>query len=1026
MSTGTSTGYGPRARLIFDGDEQKYELWEVKFLGYMRLQKLLKVIIGEETDTTKNEEAFAELVQCLDDRSLSLIIRDAKDDGKKALEILREYYLGKSKPRIISLYTELTSLKKGTDENVTDYIIRAETAATSLKTAGETISDSLLVAMVLKGLPVEYKTFSTVVAQKDKIMSFSEFKVALRSFEETEKCQQAHSSVEDSVMNIKPRQEGVKCHFCGKLGHRQSDCWIKAREENKAKGKQNRWCEHCKSHTHDTKYCRKKNNTVKTVTDNTGDDGIGGNENSHSFAFKANSYSSGNSKAEGKISHGLLVDCGATTHIINDKNKFVKLNENFNSATHFIELADGSRKSGIVSAKGDARVILCDKNGNQHKVMLKDALYIPSYNQDIFSVQAATERGASVSFSQNKANLKAENGTVFDIEQHGKLYYLNNVNSSKVGKHSLKEWHEILGHRNVNDVLKLECVVNGMKITDNKKFDCDICTLGKMTQYINRSPDKRATSPLDFVHCDLAGPIEPMAREGFRYALSFVDDYSGLIMVYFLKQKSDTLVATEKYLADISPYGAIKRLRCDNGGEFSSAEFKTLIFKNKIKQEFTAPDSPHQNGTVERSWRSLFDMARCLVLQAKLPKNLWTYAVKAAAYICNRCYNPRTTKTPFEIFTNEKPNISNMHVFGTKCFAYIQDKKKLDNRSRQGVFVGYDSQSPAYLVYFPDKHDIKRVRCVKFSETLKMEEEQNDIEYGQQRPLRKDVEDQNQINAQEETETSETETSETETSETETNETEEQNRRYPQREHKKPAYLSDYVAETKLENVATCHVDYCYRVTNIPNTYQEAISSDECQKWQEAMKEEMTALKDNNTYELTKLPEGRTLIKGRWVYAIKISPNTEEKFKARYVAKGYSQVENIDYHETFAPTARMTSIRMLMQIVVQDNFTVHQMNAKTAYLNADIDCEIYMEQPEGFVQFTDKNEKLVCKLKKSLYGLKQSGRNWNNLLHSFLLSENFEQSIVALSYVSTADIDTERKLDIFCINENVTFPVSNL
>ena len=129
MTTHPTTGYGPRYRLYFDGDERKYELWEVKFLGYLRLQKLYHVILNPPagdasaadiaSDTQKNAEAFAELVQCLDDRSLSLAIRDAKDNGREALKILREHYLSKGKPRIISLYTELTSLKKSENECVT-------------------------------------------------------------------------------------------------------------------------------------------------------------------------------------------------------------------------------------------------------------------------------------------------------------------------------------------------------------------------------------------------------------------------------------------------------------------------------------------------------------------------------------------------------------------------------------------------------------------------------------------------------------------------------------------------------------------------------------------------------------------------------------------------------------------------------------------------------------------------------------------------------------------------------------------
>ncbi|KAL7637430.1 UNVERIFIED_CONTAM: hypothetical protein RMT77_012158 [Armadillidium vulgare] len=220
-----TTGYGPR-RLYFDGDVEKYELWEVKFLGHLRLQNLLHVINDStaDADGDDNAKVFAELVLVLDDRSLSLIIRDAKDDGKKALKILHDHYLGSSKPRVIALYTELTSLKLGSDEDVTDYILRAETAATFLKSAGETVSDSLLIAMVLKGLPSGYRTFSTVIIQKERPLTFSEFKVALRSFEETVKSQQADIKPGENVMKIKDRKSYVECFSCGKVGHKQFEC----------------------------------------------------------------------------------------------------------------------------------------------------------------------------------------------------------------------------------------------------------------------------------------------------------------------------------------------------------------------------------------------------------------------------------------------------------------------------------------------------------------------------------------------------------------------------------------------------------------------------------------------------------------------------------------------------------------------------------------------------------------------------------------------------------------------------------
>jgi hypothetical protein len=988
----------------------------------MRLQKLHDVIDpppdeeGKEVvvDAAKNADAFAELIQCLDDRSLALVMRDAKNKGKEALKILKDHYLSKGKCRIISLYTELTSLIKGEAESVTDYMLRAETAATSLKTSGEVISDSLLIAMILKGLPFEFKPFSTVVTQKDKAHTFSEFKVALRSFEETDKlCRE--DTKENSVMKMSFKHqnsargggsrngfkgEGVPktgfkhrsdagensaptCFSCGKHGHKASDCWSK----NKS---QSRWCEICKNRSHDTKFCRRRRDSAKFV-DHSHD------SSEHTFAFKVNVDTMVHDVK------GLLVDCGATTHILRDESKFVSFDHTFDPQNHFIELADGSRANNIALKKGNAQVSIVDSNGVDREIILENALYVPSFKQDIFSVQAAIDKGASVEFKPDSAELVCLNGVKFDIEKKGRLYFLNNTISSNGTSHTLKDWHKILGHCNGKDVLQLENVVEGMKITSKQDFECGVCVKGKMTQYRNREPDKRADSILQLVHCDLAGPIDPVAKDGFKYALGFVDDYSGLIMVYFLRQKSDTVHATERFLSDCAPYGSVKCLRSDFGGEFTSGAFESLLVKNHIKHEKSAPYSPHQNGTVERSWRSLFEMARCLLLESKLPKLLWSYAVMAAVYTRNRCYNSRLGKTPFEIFTGQKPNISNMHVFGCVCYAYVQNKKKLDARSEKCIFVGYDKGSPAYLVYYPERQAVKRVRCVKFTSTFEHEQNsdggstdhefiplhdeplihvgvredgvQGEPDIHIDRPENQDVQENQNVIPE--------------------NDFEGDNvGRYPRRRCNMPKYLEDYVVDDGIDDRVNYAVDYCYAMADIPITHQEAVTSADSNHWQKAMEEEMNALRENETFELTPLPKARKAVGGRWVYNVKINQDGEERYKARFVAKGYSQLPDIDYQETFSPTARITSVRILMQLAVQYNLIVHQMDVKTAYLNAPIDCELYVEQPEGFEKMGKNGEKLFCRLKKSLYGLKQSGRNWNTMLDSYLSAQGFSQSSV--------------------------------
>lgn len=556
------------------------------------------------------------------------------------------------------------------------------------------------------------------------------------------------------------------------------------------------------------------------------------------------------------------------------------------------------------------------------------------------------------------------------------------------GCFDLQTWHEILGHCNYDDIQKLPKVVEGMTIKGNvEKSDCDVCIQGKFVQTRNREPDTRAKEALELVHTDLAGPIDPTSRDGYRLALSFTDDFSSAVFVY------DTVYATQKFFADTAPYGKIKCIRSDNGTEFMSSDYQTLLNKNGIKHETSAPYSPHQNGTAERNWRTLFDMARCMLIESNLPKTLWPYAVQTAAVVRNRCFNNRTKQTSYYMLTGKKPDISRMQKFGSVCYAYKHDKKKLDTRSEKGIFIGYDKNSPAYLVYYPERNKVQKHRLLKFVSKKTVEQQtqtvltdDDDLEV-----TRTDrttpIPDLISENTQDEPEV----INPVVNSEAQTGEN--NSERYPTRARKKPGYLSEYVSDMDSDDQALTNIDYCYRLAcGVPQTFGEAVTSANSKDWIKAMDDEMQSLRDNNTFTLTNLPEGKNTVGGKWVYAVKRNMDGSDKYKARYVAKGYSQKYGVDYEETFSPTANMTSVRVLMQKAAQENLTLHQMDVKTAYLHAPIDCDIYLEQPEGYETKSHKNEKLVYKLEKSLYGLKQSGRNWNQMLHSYLMKNDFVQN----------------------------------
>ena len=205
-------------------------------------------------------------------------------------------------------------------------------------------------------------------------------------------------------------------------------------------------------------------------------------------------------------------------------------------------------------------------------VYLNNVSYSPTFPQSIFSIKAATKvdagekSGASVLLRADDGVLISKDGSKFPIHCRGQLYFLkvfpggignsthnksdfstttnaqnnefvNFCSANTIHSSSLEEWHRILGHANQHDILKLEKLVSDMKITSKEKFDCETCTLGKQVVCRNKSADERSNVPLEFVHSDLAGPISPTAKDNFRYVMNFVDDFTGVCFVYFLRQK---------------------------------------------------------------------------------------------------------------------------------------------------------------------------------------------------------------------------------------------------------------------------------------------------------------------------------------------------------------------------------------------------------------------------------------------------------------------------------------------------------
>jgi hypothetical protein len=198
------------------------------------------------------------------------------------------------------------------------------------------------------------------------------------------------------------------------------------------------------------------------------------------------------------------------------------------------------------------------------------------------------------------------------------------------------------------------------------------------------------------------------------------------------------------------------------------------------------------------------------------------------------------------------------------------------------------------------------------------------------------------------------------------------------KESKRPQRLSSYI------EVVSHIIDY------EPSSYEEASSHP---VWRDAMMEEYQSIMKNDVWDIVQIPKGKSVVTFKWIYKIKHAVDRSiEKHKARFVARGLSQVEGVDYEETFANVARYTSIRTIIALASTLGWRLHQMDVKTTFLNRENEEEVYIEQPDGFV--IHGKESHVCRLKKALYGLKQAPRAWYARIDGYLMSLGFSKSVV--------------------------------
>ena len=431
-----------------------------------------------------------------------------------------------------------------------------------------------------------------------------------------------------------------------------------------------------------------------------------------------------------------------------------------------------------------------------------------------------------------------------------------------------------------------------------------------------------------------------------------------------LKSKDEALEKFVFYKAEVENQlnKKIKVIRSDRGGEYVTP-FGDYCGQHGIRHEVTPPYSPQSNGVAERKNRTLKEMMNAMLISSGLHQNMWGEAILSAIYLLNKVPRKDEQKTPYELWKGRQPSYKYLRMWG--CLAKVAfptpKKVKIGPKTVDCIFIGYAQNSSAYrfLVYkseIPDihKNTIMESRNASFFEHVfpcKFEEGPSLCK----RTFETMNEDsQNQEQEQEE-------------------EVEDEPRRSKRIRTEKsfgPNFLT-------------------YMLESEPQSYKEAMNSLEGSLWKEAIKSEIDSILQNHMWELVDLPPSSKPLGYKWIFKRKMKTDgTINKYKARLVIKGYKQKEGLDYFDTYSPVTRITSIRMVLAIAALRNLEIHQMDVKTAFLNGDLDEEIYLEQPEGFV--APGQEKKVCKLVKSLYGLKQAPKQWHQKFDSVVLANGFK------------------------------------
>jgi hypothetical protein len=861
-------------------------------------------------------------------------------------------------------------------------------------------SENAKIAVFLRAIRALDPRFDPLILQLEISDLATNYSVVVTKFTEFERRMGPKESIKEgaySAMDAKGKLKFKgKCYNCGKTGHRVRDCRAPKKDPEDAG----------------------KSPSTGPLPTPTGGRGlspspakagaIGSTANAKYAveqswaAFTVDNRASG---SLGSLDELLwVVDSGASRHMTYCRDAFTEFSALQEPIV--IQTANGAE----LQAVGQGTVVLkVPRKGAVSPVALTEVLYVPGLAGSLISVVQLQDKGITVRTTGDKGLkrllIERQGRVLGEAERLGKAYTLKGVTMgperalAASTDAEARLLHRRLGHLSSGSLQHIEAVTTGLQgPVKALEEPCEPCTLAKTVRVVNRESPERVTALLARLHTDFWGPYSVLSLYGSLYFVSFTDEATRKTWVFFTKDRASirTIFIELKARVELETGLKILVVRCDNAPEYRAlADFYRPY---GLRFEFTTPYFHQQNGVPERLNRTLVTVARAMLQDAGLPEKFWQDAVETACYIRNRVPIGPNGVTPEEAYSGKKPYIGHLKAWGCLAYPYIplEQRRKLQPTAGKACFIGYMPTSRQYKLYDPITKRIIVSTAPTFREDKRLQYNWDEELPGEvvtifdpwEAPESDAIEPESPAaigapepenvratgpdlavsgHAELEAEAPEESTiGDLPPVGTESPEEPEIGAAEPRRSARARAPPERYIDQAMAAIAGPVGLEQ----PKIPKTEAEALADP---LWKEAISEELTKLQALGTWEYAELPTGRKAVGCKWVFTVKYTPTgLIDRYKARLVAQGFSQLPGDDYLETFSPTIRAESLRTLLALGALEDLEIRQVDVVSAYPRAQLHATVYMKPPRAL----EAPEGSVLLLGRPLYGLKQSGREW--------------------------------------------------